>query len=169
MPDIRRALADHRHVAERIRAEFPGEDEEYLGDTIAGETYLDEAVAALLREKLAVEAMAKDGLKKRMIEMADRLQRLLDRADKLGALALWAAQEAGLPPKIMAPDFTASIVTPKHGKVIITAQAALPDRYIRRKVEESPDKKAIGEALAGGEMVPGAELANPEPHWTIRR
>jgi hypothetical protein len=166
--NIRAALADYRAVAERIKAEFPGEDEENLRDTILGETYLDDTIAAVLREAGAREAMA-EGLKDLIARMTQRKQRLEVTAERLKHAALWATQEAGLPPKISAPDFMASIVTPKHGKVIITSQAALPDQYIRRKVEENPDKKAIGEALGRGEMVPGAELGNPEPHWTIRR
>jgi hypothetical protein len=168
MTNLRAAFADYRHVAERLRAEFPGEDEETLCNTILGETYLDEAIMAVLREAQTRVAMA-EGLDRLIDKMRARQTRLEATAERLKHAALWAAQEAGLPAKISAPDFTASIVTPKFGKVVITDQTRLPARYVRTTTVTSADMRAIGQDLKLGEIIPGAELGNRTPFWTIRR
>ncbi len=168
MPNIRRALNDYTSVKARILAEYPEEDEHTLQDTISGETYLDDAIAVVLREAEATKAEAETGLQELINALTCRKERKLARACRLKDLALWAAQEAGLK-KIGAPDFTASIVTPEHGRVIITDEKALPRQYIKTVSTETPMKKEITAALANGADIPGAELSNPQPHWTIRR
>jgi hypothetical protein len=167
MPNIRAALADYRHVTERILTEFPDEDEDSLRDTILGETYLDDAIASLLRQSDVIEARA-NGLAELLAKWSSRIKQQLERAEKLRAVALWATQEAGWK-KIEAPDFTRSIVTPKHGKVITpSGVAGLPREYVKQKIDEFPDKKAIRAALERGEEVGDSYFGNPQPHW-IRR
>jgi hypothetical protein len=166
---LRAAIADYRHVSERIRAEFPDEDEVSLRDTIEGCTYLDEAIAGLLREAHVIRTTVEKSLREIKAEMTQREARLNDRADRLEALAMWATQEAGWR-KIGAPDFTASIVTPKHGKVITpSGVAGLPGEFVKQKLDEYPDKKAINAALERGDDVGDAYFEPPRPYWTIRR
>jgi hypothetical protein len=168
MSNIRAALADYRQVAERIGSEFPDASDEDLRDTILGASYLDEAIAGLLREAHVLRITAEKSLREIKAEIARREERLNARADRLEALAMWATQEAGWK-KIEAPDFTASIVTPKHGKVTTpTGIAGLPRAFVRQKLEESPDRKAIHEALERGEDVGDAYFGNPIPYWTRR-
>jgi hypothetical protein len=168
MNNIRAALADYRHVADRMRDEFLGEDEGTLRDTILGETYLDEAIAALLREAHVIRATAEKALREIKAEMARREERLHARADRLEALAMWATQEAGWK-KIEAPDFIASI-NPGRAKVVITDEASLPLKYLSfHPPTRTPDKKELGKALQEGEVIRGAELGNRTPYWTIRR
>lgn len=50
--------------------------------------------------------------------------------------------------------------------VVITDEAALPAEFVR--VERTPDKTAIANALRAAQDVPGAELGNAAPQLTIR-
>jgi hypothetical protein len=52
--------------------------------------------------------------------------------------------------------------------VIVTDEAALPDRFIRVETTRRADKAAIATALKDGEVVDGAELSNAMPVLSVR-
>lgn len=62
-------------------------------------------------------------------------------------------------------EFSVSITDGRPG-VVITDEAALPDRFVR--ITKTPDKTAIGCALREGHEVPGATLQNSMPSLTVR-
>lgn len=62
-------------------------------------------------------------------------------------------------------EFSVSTSMGKPG-VVITDEAALPAEFVR--VERTPDKTAIANALRAAQDVPGAELGNAAPQLTIR-
>ncbi len=51
--------------------------------------------------------------------------------------------------------------------VEIADATAIPEEFVRRKVEITPDKRAIKTAVEAGQTVPGAELR--PGRWTLRR
>jgi hypothetical protein len=164
MANLRKALNDHHLIAQRIRAEFPDASDEDLRDTILGEGYLDDAIAATLRQAVEADEMAKalGG----MIKLSqERKRRLEARADKLKAIALQAAEEAGLR-SIPAPDFTAVVM---HGKqaVVIPDDDAVPDDFV--EVKRYPKKGLIGDSLRAGANLAWASLGNASSYWMIRR
>ncbi len=164
MTDLRRAVAIHRELVERIKAAFPAQTEESLADTIEGETQLDAAILATIRAALEREAMA-EALGRMVEQMRARKDRLASGAETLRKAAKHAMTESGLT-KLSAPDLTASVGN-GPAKVVVTDEAALPEAYVRIKRE--PDKRAIGNALKDGHPVPGASLSNPEMQLTVRR
>jgi hypothetical protein len=64
--------------------------------------------------------------------------------------------EAGLD-KIKTPLFSFSVQN-NPPAVIIESPSALPKEYIVETISQVPDKRAIGEALKAGMVVPGARL-----------
>lgn len=138
----------------RLYPELAGDDQALL-DTLDGETSLTEALIALLRSADDAEAHAA-GIKLRAQELAERKVRLETRATTLRKVALNAMERAGIP-KLVAPDFTAS-VSAARPIVVITDEALLPPAYV--KTERSPKKADIAAALKSGQEVPGAAMSN---------
>ena len=62
-------------------------------------------------------------------------------------------------------EFTVSVTDGRPG-VVITDESALPDAFVR--VERTPNKTAIKEAMERGEVVPGAEMTNGFAQMTVR-
>lgn len=162
MPDLYQTTQQHKALAQAVR-EALGDDEQAIADTIEGLTVLDDAIAAALREARNTAAM-REGLTDLMNEMRKRAERLDYRVERLMAAALQAAQECGIT-KITAADFTAS-VGKSQGKVVIVDEAQLPKECLRTKYEIN--RSYIHDQLLTGVAVPGAELSNPKPHWTVR-
>src|SRR6185295_15663153 len=107
----------------------------------------------LLRRARRAEAEAKavaDMRRELAEELAAREERHARRADALRRAVGWAMGELGLP-KIMAPDFTATVSTPEHGPVEVPDPDAVPIEYCR--VVKTPDKAAIKSLLDRGERV----------------
>lgn len=67
--------------------------------------------------------------------------------------------------KVDAGTFRVSLRKGRTSVQVIDA-TRLPERFVR--VVESPDKRAIGDALKAGECVPGAELVEGEPSLSVR-
>jgi hypothetical protein len=91
----------------------------------------------------------------------DRYQRHVEehRRAVLGVMSALDVQ------KFRHPEFTVSLAVGKPG-VVVTDPAAVPDDFVR--ITRTPDKTAIGAAIASGATVPGAEVTNGMPVLTIR-
>jgi len=103
-------------------------------------------------------------LDQRIADLEARLARYRRHADEHRA-AVFAVMAALDMQKFRHPEFTVSLAVGKPG-VVVTDPAAVPDDFVR--VTRTPDKTAIGAAIASGATVPGAELANGMPVLTIR-
>jgi Siphovirus Gp157 len=160
--DLYRATLEHRALVQRLREQFSSTDDAELADTIEGETTLDAAILSALRAANENDATLR-GLEWHMERLTERAALLKARSEKLRAAALQAAQEAGIKMPLKAPDFTATVALGKP-KVILTGD--VPDTFMR--VKKEPNKTAIADALAAGVKLPWAELANANPHWSIR-
>lgn len=158
------AVVTHKGLVEQVRQLFPGESETDLADTIEGLSTVDEAIAAVVRAALEREAMAK-ALGGLIEDMASRKGRLLAGAQSMRAAALNAMLECNLP-KLQLPDMTVSASRSGLPKVIVTEAERIPEHLCR--IRSEPNKTAIGEALAAGQIVPGATLGNREPSLSIR-
>jgi Siphovirus Gp157 len=158
------AVAAHRELVDHIKALYPEENEETLADTIAGETQLDGAVLAVLREALWREAQSK-AISGMIEKLRDRKTRLEVGADSLRAVALKAMQDAGRQ-SIKASDMSVSIGRGLP-KIIITDETMIPSVFVRIKRE--PDRTAIRNDLQAGNNVPGATLGNAADVMRIRR
>ncbi len=165
MPDIPREVIVHKSVVARLRDEFPDLSEADLADTIEGESRLDVALAALLRDALEAEAMA-GGIAELLLKPAkERKDRLEAKGVKLRAIALWALEEVGLR-GFRAPDMTVSVRQLRQ-PLIITDETKLPDEFV--KIERIPRKVDIYRALDEGREVPGTALGNASSFLSIRK
>lgn len=162
MADLYHATREHLALVQAVRDAL-GDDEQAIADTIEGESRIEDAIAATIRESRAIAAM-RDGLTDLMNLMKKRAERLNARCERLEAAALQAAEECGVT-KITVPDFTASIGA-GQGKVVIVDEAQLPQDCLRTKYEIN--RSLIRERLLTGVDVPGAELSNPISHWIVR-
>lgn len=158
-------LAYYQRRKAALLEAFPelAEDEQALLDTLEGETEFHEALALMVRK--AQQAAAYSAACTRLEAVTAARGAHWDKQEEaLREAVLDLMQSAGLK-KLQMPDFTVS-VSHGRGKVVITDEAALPDAMFR--TTRSPDKTAIGDALKGGQTVPGALLSNLEPTLTVR-
>lgn len=153
-------------LKERLKEQYDLADEdEALLDTLEGATNLGELTQQMIREALAFEAKA-EGLERLIARMEQRRCRLMRRAERLRQNVLGAMIDAGLK-TLAAEDFTASVrSSPKT--VHIICEDLLPERFVQTKIQRSPDKRALKEALERGEHVDGAKLTNGSPVLYIR-
>lgn len=114
--------------------------------------------AAIIADCNAAQA---DERAKRLIERRDRYRR---RSESLRS-AVFAAMDALGVGRMEWPEVTVSIALPRPGAVI-TDPDALPDDFV--KIERTPRKDAIRNALMAGQEVPGAQLLNGMPTLHVR-
>lgn len=93
---------------------------------------------------------------RRMNELEQRRQKYINRRERTRATALKIIEALGYP-TFREYDMTISKGQTKPG-VAITEPALVPDRFC--KIERTPRKATIGEALDRGEVVPGATKTN---------
>ena len=151
-------------LKQQLTADFPDTDEETLADTLEGITELHEMIAAVIRSALEDEAL-QAGLRTRLEEMRHRLARLEERGHKKRQLALDTMCDVGLK-KLEQPDFTASAragIPP----LVIVADDVIPEPYW---VPQPPklDRQSLLADLKRGEVIPGAQLGNPQPCLAVR-
>lgn len=145
--------------------EFPdlAGDEELRADVLEGETDIKPVL-----ERLVGHVQMAEANDKAVIQLADALisrrKRFQSRADFFRSL-IRRVMDAGELQKVVLPGATLSIrnVPPN---VIITDEAALPDKFLR--TTRSPDKKALAEALKTGQPIPGATLSNGSTTLSVR-
>ena len=167
MNELAAEVAVARAVIDRIREAIDDVDVDFL-TLIENETDVLEILRRLLRRARRAEAEAKavaDMRRELAEELAAREERHARRADALRRAVGWAMGELGLP-KIMAPDFTATVSTPAHGPVEVPDPEAVPAEYCR--VVKTPDKTKIQELLEGGLCPNWASFAPAKPKLTIR-
>jgi hypothetical protein len=163
-----------------------GDDEDFLTDTVEGETNLFEAIDELLLGNAGDAALIK-GLSIVIADMEGRKSRFEKRIEARRALIEQAMSISEMP-KIERPIATLSLGA-RAPKVIITDEAMIPADYWK-PAEPTLDKKALAEALkaraaaiaalpedaearaaAIGALppeIPGATLSNAAPSLTMR-
>jgi hypothetical protein len=146
----------------RIRNPEIWEDDDTVLLALESETNLFELLSRAVAHMQDAQAIA-DGLSNLIADLKIRRDRRLDRIDALRSLMQKLMYTAGTQ-RIELLRATLSIRAGQP-KVIITDEAALPDRLCRIKRE--PDKKLIREHLESG-TVEGATLSNSEPVLTVR-
>jgi hypothetical protein len=149
-------------IIDQIRAAIGDDDPDFM-EIVENETDLMERLRKMLRAARMSEADAK-ATGDVMNELRERKARLEGKSEKLRDMVAFAMGELGMD-KLPAPDMTVSLRTSPPG-VEITDLSALPERYIRVRIE--PDKAAMREALKDGEIIPGACLKNGSQTLTIR-
>ena len=97
--------------------------------------------------------------------MRGRLARLEARASSKRQVVVEGMSVADMP-KIVAPDFTASVRMGPPG-VEIVDENELPIDFLVPQAPK-PDKRLILEALSRGTVVPGALLAQPKVSLAVR-
>jgi hypothetical protein len=134
------------------------EDDVLRQDMIEAETGALELIDKLIEAERESKALG-DGLDAAMARLEKRGDRFARRQIALRKYIMQIMDAANLP-KVERPAATVSIVAGRP-KVMITDEAALPQRCLRVKSE--PNKTLIQAALLNGEVVNGATLSNPEP------
>lgn len=165
--DNRFLAADAATVAANVAAilqAYPElqEDEELRLDTLEGETNLFEILTRLLAVEREANSM-QAAIKARVADLQARAERQSKTQAAMRALMLRLLVAAGQQ-KVPLIEATIS-VTKGRESVEIVDEAALPDDVW--KVRREPDKTAIKERLAVGE-VPGAALKVGEPTLMVR-
>jgi hypothetical protein len=148
--------AEYRQMVEALLA--TDGDEQTIADTIEGESFPLEvkaqnaayAIRTLLANAEAIESAEK--------AMAARRKAMENRAANIKDYLLYCMTVAGIQ-KIECPHFSIKVVN-NGASVAIDDDRQIPERFLRKPEAPppQPDKKAIGEALKAGEVVPGARL-----------
>lgn len=161
---LRTEVANYLILAERLKEQYAGLDDETLKDTLEGISELPEIVGAIIRSSLDDEAMVL-GIKSRLEDLQARLGRVRDRYEKKRALARWAMAEANLP-KVIAHDFSVSLRA-CAGKLEVIDETQVPPEYF---VPQPPrlDRRSLTDALKRGTMVNGALLVLGGPAIAVR-
>src|SRR5580704_19239065 len=166
MPNLAETVQHRALRRHELLSRFPEseEDDEALLDTLAGLDDLEEQIANLLQQSEEEDALAaaQGAL---ALKYRDRKVAHERRSDRLKAVAMWAAQQAKIR-RLKVPGCSASIATPSKGPVVILSEDAVPDKYC--KIERTPRKKEIGDALDAGEQINYAKRGDPIPYWVIR-
>jgi hypothetical protein len=163
-PALRNEVSKYQLLKERLLKSCSAIDEETLVDTLEGITDLHEMIAAVIRSALVDEAL-QVGLRSRLEEMRRRLARLEVRGTKKRQLAIEAMCDVGLK-KLEQPDFTASARS-GMSPLLIVADNLIPEPYW---VPQPPklDRQTLLSDLKRGEVIPGAQLGNPQPCLAVR-
>ena len=163
-----RDLQREMEAAKIIRAQLEtlgAEDEDLARDMIEGETDLLEMVAAIVAHDGEDEAIL-DGIARYKSEIDARKKRIEGRMEVRRALLASALEISGRQ-NFETPTGTVSSakIAPK---AIVTEEADIPTRFWKAAAPVL-DKKALADALKGGEQIPGATLSNGGTTVKIRR
>jgi len=161
---LRNSAALHTELRRRLLEAEPDLDETTLLDTLEGMTDLNEAIAELVRSAL-IDAAYVAGLKGRIEEMRERLARLEARVENKRALALATMEEAGIA-RIVAPDLTITMRA-SAPSLRVTDEQVIPEWFWIPQPARL-DKRSLTETLKAGEVIAGAELANPQNILSVR-
>jgi hypothetical protein len=164
MDVMRTEAAHYRALAEQLKRDYSGIDDETLADTLLGLSELPEMIEALVRSSLDDHALM-EALKLRLEEMNERLSRFRQRFEKKRALACWAMGSSGID-KVQAEDFSVGL---RFGgpRLEVVEEAKVPEVFL---VPQPPkvDRTKLSQALKAGEVIAGAILVPGEPHIAVR-
>ena len=152
---------------DRLLAEQPdlATDEDALIAALGAEgVEAEDLIDRMIRAALEAEAN-EAAVDARMAQLQTRAVRYAKQAEAWRGAAFAAMDVLGIT-KRKTPEFSASVRAARPG-VVITDEAALPDKYIR--ITRTPDKAKLRDELAAGVVIPGAELANGTPSLSIRK
>lgn len=158
-PDIvRQQIANLLHLYPEL-----AEDEDLRLDMIEAETDANALFSAIVAQVIEADKNA-TGLKAYEARFRERRARMERRVERLRELGFRIMEAADIR-KVELPEATLSI---RNGaqQVVITDESKLPDDLC--KIERSPKKTEIKDALKSGTEVPGAELSNGAPSLSIR-
>lgn len=166
---LRRQTEAARDLLATIRSEGAEDDADLVADAIEGETDLHEAIASALDEIDEAELLILGG-KAKIEQIGSRVAAEEKRVERVRAAIERAIVTSEMPTPIKLPTATISVSKRKPG-VVIDDEAAIPSRFFVQPPAPPPklDKKAIGEALAANESVPGARLDNGSIALLVRR
>ena len=123
-----------------------------------------DAILRVVRSARAAEAMAKAAADMAQ-DMSARAARYKGRSERMRGIVL-AAMDAIGERKLEGPDVTVSL-TPGRAGVVVSDETVIPDAYWKQPPRVL-DKKALGDDVKAGVVVPGAELSNGMPSLTVR-
>lgn len=152
---VSRDLEAAKLLREQIAALAEG-DEDFIRDTLEGETDLDGIVRSLLAGIGEDEAMAA-GIDAYAAELGTRKDRLAKRAKLRRILICSALEIAGR--KSMETDVGTVTLSAVKAKAIVTEEADIPAEFFKPQPPKL-DQSALSAALREGREVPGATLSN---------
>ena len=144
--------------------DLAGGDEDFIRDTLEGETDLDGLVGKLVASIGEDEALAA-GLKVHRESLAIRVKRFEDRADHKRVLLTKALEIAGRA-KIETPAGTVSL-RPVAPSLVRGEDADIPTEFWKPQPPKV-DARALLAALKDGRIIPGASLSNGGQTISIR-
>lgn len=137
-------------------AELAAGDEDFIRDTLEGETDLPAIVRSLLAGIGEDEAMA-EGIDAYAKELASRKERLTGRAKLKRTLICTALEIAGR--KTIETDVGTVTLSAVKPKAIVTEEADIPAEFFKPQPPKL-DQSALSAALREGREVKGATLSN---------
>lgn len=152
---LQRETEAARILRDQIAALADG-DEEVVRDTLEGVTDLHELIAAVVDE-IAHDTASVAGIKGHIKNMEARRARMEARIESrraaiLNAMAIGEIKKLELPIATLSRRNTAP-------QLQTSDEAQIPSQFWKR-ADPSLDRKALLDALKGGQIVPGAELSN---------
>lgn len=152
------------HELNNLLISYPelADDDDLRRDMIEGATDTFEYVSFLVRRIGETKAYAA-GTKDYVSELRLRIDRL-ERCEHFYRAMITRLMEK-MNFQTVALDFASVRLQAGRPKVIIVDQDLLPRGCVRVFID--PNKTVIGEKLKAGEIVPGAELGNAEPHLVV--
>lgn len=152
---IQRELEAAKVLRDQI-AELAAGDEDFIRDTLEGETELPAIVRSLLAGIGEDEAMA-EGIDAYAKELAGRKERLAGRAKLKRMLICTALEIAGR--KTIETDVGTVTLSAVKPKAIVTEEADIPAEFFKPQPPRL-DQSALSAALREGREVKGASLSN---------
>lgn len=155
----------YRQLYAELVEMFGADDDQALLNTAEGISSFPAMVEAVMRSR-EDDLVLVTGLGARIEEMKDRLERYKARAQAKKELVETAMIRADVR-KLEFPEFTVSLgKRPPH--VIVTDESMIPPEYFATPAPVL-SKSKVKEALADGEVVPGATLSNGGMSLSIRK
>jgi hypothetical protein len=155
---------DPRELQQQIAnlyLEYPElkDDDAMRVDMLEGATSMNEMLTAILRGIDEAQFLS-DGINSRVAELKKRKDRCDLKVEFLRAMILKVMRWADLR-KVQLPDATLSQIAGRQKIIGDVDVALLPEELV--KIERTPDRTKIREALERGDLVPGCSLSNAEP------
>lgn len=142
-----------------------GDDESLTHDLVEGETNFFEAVDSALGEMTDCEII-KQGCEAEIARIKKRLDRAKARIEKLKGMIDQGFHLA----EIQSHQFATATISKKKvpPKLIVSDEAQIPAKFFKTP-DPVLDKKALFDAIKGGESVPGASQSNGGSTIQIRK